>query len=119
MEIEGLKKRCYISGPMTGLPDLNFPAFNDMEQRLKAAGWDVVNPAKLNAPGTDWETCMRVDIRELMRCSVVFVLKGWARSRGASMEIDIAINLGMKVVYVEDFTDKAIAGPERLNQLIM
>lgn len=30
--------RIYIAGPMSGLPDLNYPAFNAMAERLRAAG---------------------------------------------------------------------------------
>lgn len=37
-------KRIYISGPMTGLPEKNFPAFNAEANRLRALGFDVVNP---------------------------------------------------------------------------
>ena len=28
--------RIYIAGPMSGLPDLNYPAFNAMAERLRA-----------------------------------------------------------------------------------
>ncbi|MBT9158943.1 MAG: hypothetical protein DDT26_00192 [Dehalococcoidia bacterium] len=40
--------RIYISGPMTGLHDLNFPAFRDAAAKLRAIGYEVVNPAELN-----------------------------------------------------------------------
>ena len=36
----------YIAGPMTGLPDLNYPAFNAAEEALTAAGHAVLNPAR-------------------------------------------------------------------------
>jgi hypothetical protein len=39
-------KRLYLSGPMSNLPDLNFPAFHSMAARLRAAGHQVVNPAQ-------------------------------------------------------------------------
>jgi hypothetical protein len=40
-------KKIYLSGPMTGLPDLNFPAFHAEAARLRALGYDVINPAEL------------------------------------------------------------------------
>lgn len=39
--------RVYISGPMSGLPDLNFPAFNAAAQQLRELGLDAVNPADI------------------------------------------------------------------------
>jgi len=46
MAREGLPvKRIYLSGPMTGLPELNFPAFAAMTASLRAGGHTVTNPA--------------------------------------------------------------------------
>lgn len=39
------KKRVYISGPMSGMENLNFPAFNGAESVLKSAGYTTLNPA--------------------------------------------------------------------------
>jgi len=62
-------KRIYLSGPMTGLPDLNFPAFAAMTDTLRAGGHTVTNPAELNPDGGSWNDCMRRDIVALMECS--------------------------------------------------
>ena len=35
----------YISGPMTGIKDLNYPLFNSIAKRLSDAGYAVENPA--------------------------------------------------------------------------
>lgn len=40
--------RIYISGPMTGHPDLNRPAFDAAEKRLTAQGHFVINPVNIS-----------------------------------------------------------------------
>lgn len=89
--------RIYVAGPMTGIPDLNFPLFHATAARLRAEGYDVVNPAEINAdPSAGWLTCMRADIRELVTCDAIFLLPGWENSRGASLEAHIARKLGLQ-----------------------
>lgn len=39
--------RIYLSGPMTGCPNLNRPAFDAAERRLTAQGHFVINPHDL------------------------------------------------------------------------
>ena len=41
--------RIYISGPMTGVAELNRPAFDAAEKRLTAQGHFVINPHRLSA----------------------------------------------------------------------
>ena len=91
--------RIYIAGPMTGIPELNFPAFHAAAAQLRSYGHEVVNPAELN-PGTGktWAECMRVDIAQLVTCDAVVLLPGYERSRGAMIERDLALKLEMRVV---------------------
>jgi hypothetical protein len=97
-------RKIYISGPMTGHPDLNFPAFNAEAARLRALGYDVINPAELNPPGKSWQECMRVDIREMMDCDTLVVMPGWCASSGAHLEIHIAHRVGMVVIETDLIT---------------
>lgn len=99
--------RTYISGPMTGLPDLNFPAFAQAAQALRQAGHDVVNPADLNPPGADWHTCMRTDIKALCDCDTIAMLPGWISSKGARIERSLAHRLGLRITTVDRLVHEA------------
>jgi hypothetical protein len=97
-------KTLYVSGPMTGLPDLNFPAFHAAAAKLRAAGFAVVNPADLNPdPAATWAQCMRADIKALCDCDGLALLPGWQDSRGAKLEKHIAEALAMDVRAVESW----------------
>jgi hypothetical protein len=92
------KKTIYIAGPMSGLPDLNFPAFHAEAARLRAQGWEVVNPAEINPDKhLSWRECMMTDIAALVFCDAVQLLPGWQNSRGATLEHHIAERLGLAI----------------------
>lgn len=96
-------KTLYLSGPMTGLPDLNMPAFHAAAARLRAAGYTVVNPAEINSdPAADWHACMRADIKALCDCDAIALMPQWGQSKGAHLELHIAHRLGLEVYTVEE-----------------
>lgn len=91
--------RIYVAGPMTGYPDLNFPAFHAEAARLRALGHQVVNPAEINLdPAASWNDCMRADITQLVTCDTICMLPNWTRSPGATLECHIASALGFQVM---------------------
>lgn len=98
------RKRIYISGPMTGLPDLNFPAFHAAADALRQAGHAPVNPADLNPdPAATWQDCMRADIKALCDCDALALLPGWMNSKGAHLELHIAHRIGLEIGTVAEF----------------
>lgn len=103
-------KRIYLSGPMTGLPGLNFAAFHAMTTNLRAGGHTVTSPAELNPDGGTWNDCMRRDIAALMECNTVATLPGWEHSKGARLEVLIAQHLGMTVVNAHDLVKRNAVG---------
>jgi DNA-binding CsgD family transcriptional regulator len=99
--IGGDKVRVYLAGPMTGLPDKNYPAFHRFAASLRASGYEVVSPAEIHAVGdVDWITAMRADIAQIVTCSHIALMPGYEKSRGASLEAYIANNLGMRPIYL-------------------
>ena len=92
-------KRVYLSGPMSGIPDHNFPAFHEWAARLRAEGFEVVSPAEIEGAGS-WEMCLRKDMRELPTCDAIALMPGWERSKGAHLELHVAHRLGMEVIHL-------------------
>lgn len=88
-------KRIYLSGAMSGLPDMNYPAFNAEAARLRALGFHVENPAE-NPEQSCWEDYMKVAIRQMLTCDTIAVLHDWGKSRGAWLEVSIAERVGME-----------------------
>jgi hypothetical protein len=83
---------------MTGYPELNFPQFHAEAARLRALGFEIVNPAEINADAsTSWLECMRADIKQLVDCDGVALLPRWNESPGAFIEHNLARDLGLRV----------------------
>lgn len=100
--------RVYISGPMTGMPELNFPAFHVAAKRWRDGGCEVVSPAELNPdPDAEWRVCMRADIKALVDCDAIYMLPEWQKSRGANLEKHIAEALGLEIYYESRNGDSA------------
>jgi len=97
--------RVYLAGPMTGLPDLNFPAFNAEAATLRAKGLTVINPAEHGVvEGADWADYLRHDLAGLVSCERIHLLPGWSKSKGANLEVLVALMLGMEITYHPDAT---------------
>ena len=102
-------KRIYIAGPMTGLPEFNYPAFHAAAADLRALGYQVVSPAELHDGDTTqpWDFYVRAGIVALVGCDAVALLPDWHLSRGARLEVSIADALGMPVRVVEAWRNSA------------
>ncbi|MBD1412816.1 DUF4406 domain-containing protein [Burkholderia contaminans] len=92
------------------MPPLNFPAFHAEAARLRALGYQVVNPAEINTdPTADWLACMRNDIKHLVDCDAIAMLEGWQTSRGARLEYTIALILGHVLYRAVDIVEELAA----------
>jgi hypothetical protein len=94
----------YISGPMTGRPNLNYEAFHAAAASLRAAGHGVFNPAETDGGDMTrpYAYYMRKDIAALLDCTGVLVLDAWQESRGACLEVAVARAIGLPVYMREE-----------------
>lgn len=107
-KVDSKKPKIYIAGPMTGIPNGNWFAFNAKEIQLLSEGWEVVNPARMDAESGidpdsmgeyDYEDCARRDIEVLVECDAIYMLAGFQFSKGACWERALAKHLGLKRYY--------------------
>lgn len=103
--------KVYLAGPMTGIPQMNFPAFDAAAKDLRARGYDVVSPAELDdpedrtaalasedgdinkmGPGRSWGFFLARDVKIIADegIEVIVCLPGWEKSRGARLETFVA-----------------------------
>jgi len=100
--------KIYVAGPMTGLPEWNYPAFNAAAAELRAAGHEVVNPAEMGEKyGTPDELAADLykmaglvveELDALAVCDAIYLLSGWQRSRGTRKELKVALDHKFEII---------------------
>jgi len=113
------KSTIYIAGPMRGIEDFNFPAFDRQAKVLREQGWIVINPAEIDremgSPPNDpmsYDPTESCEDQEFMRdalkrdimvicdeCTAMYMMAKWEISRGAKAEWHLAKALGLKIYY--------------------
>jgi hypothetical protein len=99
-----MKQSIYLSGPMTGRPDHNFPLFNAVADMLRAGQFDVLNPAENFDGRTDLprREYMRRDFALLQRAGAIAMLPEWEQSDGARAEYVQAREMELAVYRVTE-----------------
>lgn len=110
--------RLYVAGPMTNIPQFNFPAFDAAAEALRAAGFEVVSPAELDDPddreramaspdgaplhytyGKTHADFLARDLKIIADgIDAIVVLPGWAKSTGARIETFIGFAYGKPIL---------------------
>ena len=94
--------KLYVSGPMSGIENNNFGAFNAAARKLRDLGHIVVNPAEFDLdPEYCWSDYLRQDIKAMLDCDGIYLLRGWEKSQGSNLEQHIAHRLDMLIVFEE------------------
>lgn len=98
----GMHDAVYISGPMSGLPDNNKPAFHLMEHILSQMACTVLSPARYKDRTEellDYPEQMRRDIRMVCAANKVVVLDQYTGSKGVEVELAVAKAIGLTIFY--------------------
>jgi len=122
--------KVYLAGPMSGIPQFNFPAFFAAAEQLRAVGFEVVSPAEidneedkgaaLRSPDgqsvkrTDgvsktWGDFLARDVKLLADTGIqgIVFLPNWQNSKGAKLEAFVGLLQGFKFWEYEDGEDGA------------
>lgn len=113
------KRTFYVAGPMSGIPQFNIPAFDDMATWLREIGFKVVNPAELDDPamreaclasedgspnvqtlgGQTYGEILARDIRIILDAVTdIIVLPDWYYSTGARIEVATGLSKGVRIL---------------------
>lgn len=110
--------RLYLCGPITKFPG-HREAFAAAAAAVRALGHESINPLDLFTAGAgpgDWDLAMRADITVLLHADGILLLPGWPQSRGAKIELQLAVGLEKRILTylngeIFDVTEPAHANP--------
>lgn len=99
----------YLSGPMTGFPNFNRPAFHAAATKLRSEGHEVYNPAEYKFDG---EFPVREAFAEYCdfictKADTIAMLPGWEFSKGSMVEYRLAKTCGLKIRLLSEANAKA------------
>lgn len=95
-------KRIYLCGPMSGIKDFNYPAFNAAAARLREIGHFVLSPVDAESENVlgehqTWEWYMRRSLRQISHADAIALLPGWGGSKGAVLEYQVGAGLKFEI----------------------
>ena len=100
--------KIYISGKITGTTDY-IERFAAAEEKLTAAGFVTVNPARVNGElpqETTYDEYMAMSLTMLDMCQAIYMLDGWEDSTGASIEFEKACGTKKMIFFESEVMDE-------------
>jgi hypothetical protein len=126
MTLQVDEKRWYLAGPMSGIPQHNFPLFDRVAAKLRAEGLTIVSPAELDDDETraealastdgvvkgvkTWGDFLSRDVKLVAdKADGIILMDDWYKSRGARLEAFVGLLSGKKFALWQNFTGAAYA----------
>lgn len=94
-------QKCYIAGKVTGLKESDYKAkFRKAEIAVTVLGYEPVNPVELpHDHDKTWRSYMCEALVTMLSCDALYALADWQQSRGARIEVQLAKDIDMPVIY--------------------
>lgn len=87
----------YIAGKVTGLPFEDvFKKFDTAQKKIEQLGYCVINPVAIVHQDADWQEAMKICISFLPHANFIYALPDYRDSKGASLEVELAVRLGIE-----------------------
>lgn len=100
--------KVYISGPITGVDFGNRFAFSCARSALELCGYEVIDPSEVQLDDeATWSDYMRADLKLLLDCDYIYMLDGWEDSKGARIERELAENLRIEEIDLDQESERA------------
>ena len=107
------RRTIYLSGPMTGIPDHNYPAFRRAASFLRSQGHEVYSPAEYWTGPRDVFPLRKAmadfSAHICLVADTIALLPGWGRSKGVAAELALANACGLDVL---ELSESEIGGGE-------
>jgi len=95
-----MKHKCYIAGQISGLEREEY--INNFEKAKKEVielGYEPISPLDLEHGNFEsWDDYMKVDLKALIDCDYIYMLNNWKNSRGAKIELRLAMDLKIETI---------------------
>lgn len=121
----------YLAGPMSGIPQFNFPLFHSAAKHLRAQGFKLVSPAEQDSKavqdeamksktgsfsadgkvgGETWGDMLSRDVKLVSdQVDGIIVLPNWFTSRGARLEVFVGLLCKKQFGWYDDMTETALS----------
>ncbi len=93
--------KVYIAGAITGEDWTEVKSKFKKAQRIleEFGAYDVINPCDHQIKEGTWNDYMKKGLKELLDCDGILALDSWTYSRGAQIEVRLAKDLGLFILY--------------------
>ena len=100
--------KIYLSGPMKGYPESNYPLFHSVTKELRDKGFHVYNPAEFKHDEEIFP--LRKAFAEYCKficeeATAIVLLPGWEKSLGVSAELALAKNCKLEIYHWPNLND--------------
>lgn len=96
-----MKKKCYISGKITGLSIEEYTReFEQAKKEVEEMGYIPVSPIDLpHEHDKEYSSYMKEDLIEMLKCDYIYLIQNYVSSNGCRIEYKLSLEVGIGIIY--------------------